>query len=334
MKGELLINPSSFTKMNNEQHDSIDGNDTSRQVTILCIHFVCVLILFFLGAILQGLLIAAAGFPSAAITYLTSWSFVPLNIIFAGVPIYIYLSHGYINPKANTIIGTDNPLSRSQFQDGGTQFIVYQSGIALKYAWERVEANEVDIENQQALGSESLAITLQNGIALHFEIKGMWRVYLPFLSAFIQNANKKEVTLTQLKSLMNQTLEQICCIYRDSNQVRSNLSVIVKQLFESVRPQYLEYGIELTELNFSKCDYSEETQKELDKLVELQAVSRIAENMGDPEKFRLAAAAAGKSGVKVTKDIREIVMSPETAKAVKEMGIGGAIATGLHETTK
>ncbi len=317
--------------INIEQTDSIDGDNPSRQATILIVHILCILGISLTTTFFQVLLLLIAGFEEFAKEYLKNGSFLPLTLLLSIPPIWWYLKNGYLNPGANRIQATDNQFSPSQFVDGGTQFIVYQAGFALRYPWERLQGREVTVENQEALGTKTVTITIKKA-AIEVRVKGLWRVYLPRLSFFIQNIENREIVLEQLKSLINQTLEEFCANQcKDTNDARKRQTEIAKHIFDVVYPVYLEYGIELVALNFSKFDYSEDTQKELNKILELEATREVAERIKNPEKFRLAAAASGKAGVKVSKDIREIKMTPKTAEALSKMGLGGAVALGLHE---
>ena len=311
----------------NEHTDSTDGQEPARQLAIAITHLIIVCTIV------------------ALTHYLTRFT-VMTSAILATLPIAIYLNRGLVNPGPNKIVATDNPLSRTQFEDGGTQYIIYQTGLSLKYAWERTSAEEINIENADPIGSRELTITIDD-VALEVKIKGMWRVYLPNLSMFIQNVDELEVTLNQMKAMMSQVLEEHCAKEYSgqradkqigTERVRQNQSAIIDHVLKTVRPRYLKEGIDLIDLNFERCDYSQETQKELNKLIELRSIQKMADNIGsDPqayENFRLVAAAAGKPGVTLKKDVREIIMTSETAESLKNISVGGAIAAGLMDETK
>lgn len=311
------------------QADTIDGNESSRQIMITLTH-ICVLFGgFMMIGIFQAILLEIAG--SNGLMYLTSGAFIPLTFLIWVLLAWWYIPKGYINPRANRIQATDNIWDREYFEDGSTCFIVYQTGFALKYAWERLHGKEVEIEMEKALDCEKFTITIQD-IALEVKIQGMYRIWVPRLSAFLQNIENQSATiLKQLQAELNQEIEAYASTFESTDHVRKHQNTIIRYVLGQVQETYRDYGINLVKLNFARCDYSTETQKELNKLLELKGIEKVATGIQDQEKFRLAAAAAGKPGIKVSKEIKEIVMSPATAEALSKMSLGGAIALGLNQ---
>lgn len=309
----------------NETTDSFDGNKPTRQITITLTHVSIISVIIIMVMLFFGT------------------SFI-VSALLATPLVVFYLLNGIVSPSQDAIRATDNIFAQTIFIDGGTKYIIYQR-LGWKYVWERDQGFEVNIENQDPLGSRELTVTIGD-IALEMKIKGMWRVFLPRLSMFIQNKKNLDVTLNQMKAFMCQTLEEYCSLtFRDDGDtfgvdlVRQSQSQIAQYVLDQVNKEYLCEGIQLTRINFERCDYSKETQVQLNQLIELRAIKKIASSVSgtdDPlEAFRLAAAAAGKKGVTVSKEeqVRTVIMDPKVAEAIAKMGVGGAIAAGLLDAS-
>jgi hypothetical protein len=316
--------------MNIEETDSINGNDPSRQMIILMTH-VLVIMSAFIGIIgFQFLLFVLSGNRSQGIEFIRSGNFIPIAFLLTALFGWWYLAKGFVNPFANRIQATDNQWSRSQFEDGSTQFIVYQSGFALKYFWERRQGRQVEVEMEKALECETISITIKR-IALQIKLRGMYRVWTPRLSAFLQNIeNDSVVILKQLKADLNQTVEAYASQFQDTEHVRIHQQTIAQHALNSVQNKYRQYGINLIDIKFEKCDYSDDTQRELNKVLELNAMKDVAVGMdqAEAEAFRTVAAAAGKTGVKL--NVNRYEANAEFMAAMEKMGPTGALLMGLN----
>lgn len=313
--------------------DTINGNDPDRQMMVGITHLTVLVGGFLFIGLFQALILAIAGLETQALDYILSGTFIPLTFLIWAFLTILYCYHGFVNPKANEIQATDNIWAREYFDDGGTRFIAYHE-FGFKYVWERLQGKKIEIEAERALECEITTITIKK-VALEMKLAGMWRIYIPRISTFIQNIKTESaIVLAQLQAELNQEAEMFCSTwYTDTDQVRQDQVTVITHLLNKLVGKYQNYGIHLVELSFKKCDYSADTQKELNKILELEAIREVSEKITpeNTEAFRLAAAAAGKGGVKVSKDIREIVMTPETAQAIEKMGPAGALLVGLNQ---
>lgn len=319
-----------------EQTDSLDGKKRERQIAILIVDIGLLALSFILIMGFEYLIFSLAGYSEKAFDYIENilpFTFLVWALAWLGIAQF-----GFVNPKGNHIQATHNPISPERLPEGGTQFIIYQTGWALKYLWEQKQGPEIQIENEVNLEGDLTTVSIKK-IALEMKLSILYRVYLPRLSSYLQNrveANGMMDILKQLKAACNQYIEEAASKKTDTEEVRGDQTGILTTMLGRICPEALHYGINILRANFSKCDYSIETQKELNKILEARGIKQIADEMGLDDKGRaleLAAVAAGKPGAKVTRTIFEVVMTPEVADAAKAAGPAAAVLFAAGRTT-
>lgn len=319
--------------MNINQTDSFDGNEPGRQMMILITHISVLIASFVFITLLQFGILAIVDL-SLAISYLTSGAFLPLTFLLWILFSWWYLKDGYVDPQGNLIQATDNMWSRKHFADGSTCFTVYQKW-GLTYKWERRQGKQIEVQKEKTfMGKDTLNVTIKK-VALEMKPKVMYRVWLPRLSAFLQNIeDNSAVILGQLESKINQEVETYASMFASTEQVQQHQQTILDYVLGQVRDKYREHGIDVIEINFDRCDYSAKTQEELNKVLELTAMMEISKGMSqsDAEAFRTVAAAGGKSGVKL--NVNRYEANAEFANAMDKIGPTGAILMGLNQSSQ
>lgn len=311
--------------------DTINGSDPIRQMTILTVDILLMFVSWQAIKLFQFLLLTISHKERWAAAYFHGTYYVPVTLaMWAILWITLFANKGIVFVPPNHVQASDNPLNRHLFDDGATQFYAY-SNISLTYLWEKKEGMPVSIEKEDSCLGDETTITI-GGIGTVVKISGMWRVYKPRLSAFLQNHIHKGGTdkmWQHILAAINQNVETIAVqLCADSDILRANQDLITSTACTSLLSFTRKYGIELLSLKFQKCDFSSDTQKEMDKTIILQAVAKSAHDLREKAKndgeeitmeraMELAMIAAGKTNKNIS--VSRIEMDPATAEALKNL---------------
>lgn len=301
--------------------DTINGRDSARQASLWMSYGIGFLALFF---IIEEILIALIrlGFGKEASVSFAPY-LLPVTCLCIGGILASFHKLFWVNPTGNKVQATINMLAPGQLEDGGTLFIVYTAGFALKWPWERLNGEEIDIEREKIESTKDFTITVDQ-TALTIEVSIAWRPHMKFLSSYLQNGTD---VLKQIVSKCKQYVEEESSEYDDVDEVRANQGTILEKVRIRLQKFADWLGVQIFDLAMSKCDYDSKTQERLNKRIETRIISKMVKDLVkdnpdlSPEKAgELAALFAEVKGVEIKRNILEVVATPEVAKAIENAG--------------
>lgn len=313
-----------------DESDSINGKAPLRQFTLAVFYlFVVIFLGYTLVREVITILFVAIPFGLESANKFDQWSYIPSVAVYS-ILFLIYCKHFYVTSEGNKVVATINTFFPAYLADGSTRFIIYWTGFALKWPWERVQIEGTEIEKEMFYDTPVFKITVAKTV-LEVVLRIAWKPCMETLSTFLQNSKKEETeqVIQQISAKMRQILEVEASKSNDPEKVRGSQGEFSNLIQTAVENFAKSLGFTIVDVSFSKCDYDDDTQKRLNKIIETSVVDEIATNLRatgvSPERAsELAAVMAGVNGVKIDRKIWELVSTPEIADAIKKAGPAAA----------
>ncbi len=326
--------------MDMTKSDSTDGKNPDRQFTIIMTYLLSFMLTWLVLEWFQKLIFGLAHMSAFSKAYFQGGYYIPITLFIWGIFWISVFSNGkgWQIVKGNFAKATINPFDSKILSTGGTKFIVYQTGFSLSYPWETSHGKEIELDKEVTTACDLTTITVKN-ISLHVILVITYRIFPEGLSTYLQNlvvGESEPQVLKQIKASANQRLEVEAAKLKNTEEVRKEQSKLIEKILPELDTEAKKLGIEITAIKFSKCDYSQETEKELNKSIEATVVAEIAKSIKpeNVEAYKIAAAATGKPGFDIKSTTFEIKADPEIVALLKGLDPGVLSAFIVSKTVE